>query len=374
MPRSCAFCADSAWDVIAPNFRVDLLREADLIEEAGRHYGFDKLEATFPVMTQPAPPPDPRVARDRLVRRVLTAAGCSEAVTFGFIEAAAAEPFRSPVTASEMIGIANPLSAKFDTLRPSLVPGLVDAVAYNRRHGRRDVRLFEIGTRFARNGETRGVAVAWTGAGGNDHWSGDRREVDFFDVKGVAEQLSTALDVALGFEPLDAPFLVAGQAASIRLADGPGSGPVVGLVGRVAPAIADARGLPRQDAVFIAELSLDALARAQTRADDAARPLPRHPFVVRDLSIVVADTLPAAIIRGTILTAARDLPAPLVAPLVAISVFDRYQGKGVPAGSVSLSLRLTFQALNRTLTDAEVQQSFDAILAALVREHAAVQR
>jgi phenylalanyl-tRNA synthetase beta chain len=358
------------WDVVAPTFRVDLLREADLIEEAGRHYGFDKLEATFPATTQPAPPPDPRVPRDQLVRRVLTATGCSEAVTFGFIEAAAAEPFLSPVTASAMIGIANPLSAKFDTLRPSLVPGLVDAVAYNRRHGRRDVRLFEIGTRFAREGETRGVAVAWTGAGGSEHWSGGAREVDFYDVKGVTERLASALDVGFGFEPLDVPFLVAGQAASIRLADGSESGPAVGLVGRVTPAIADARGLPRQDAVFVAELSLDALARASTRADDAARPLPRHPFVVRDLSIVVADTLPAAIIRGTILTAARDVPA----PLVAISVFDRYQGKGVPAGSISLSLRVTFQALDRTLTDAEVQQSFDAILAALVREHKAVQR
>jgi phenylalanyl-tRNA synthetase beta chain len=358
------------WDAIAPTFRVDLLREADLIEEVGRHYGFDKLEATFPMMTQPAPPPDPRIPRDQLVRRVLTAAGCSEAVTFGFIEAVAAEPFLSPVTASEMIAIANPLSAKFDTLRPSLLPGLVDAVAYNRRHGRRDVRLFEIGTRFGRHGETRGVALAWTGAGGSDHWSGGGREVDFFDVKGVAEQVTATLDVAVTFEPLDVPFLVAGQAASMRLADGAGSGPVVGLVGRVAPALADARGLPRQDGVFVAELSLDALTRARAQTDDAARPLPRHPFVVRDLSIVVADTLPAAIIRGTILTAAREVPA----PLVAISVFDRYQGKGVPPESVSLSLRLTFQALDRTLTDAEVQQSFDAILAALVRVHAAVQR
>ena len=358
------------WDTIAPTFRVDLLREADLIEEAGRHYGFDKLDATFPEMTQPAPPPDPRIPRDQLVRRILTAAGCSEAVTFGFIEAAAAEPFLSPVTAPELIAIANPLSAKFDTLRPSLLPGLVDAVAYNRRHGRRDVRLFEIGTRFGRNGETRGVAVAWTGAGGSEHWSGGGREVDFFDVKGVAEQLTATLDVAVAFEPLDVPFLVAGQAASMTLVGGAGSGPVVGLVGRVAPAIADARGLPRQDAVFVAELSLDALARARAQTDDAARPLPRYPFVVRDLSIVVADTLPAAIIRGTILTAAREVPA----PLVAISVFDRYQGKGVPPESVSLSLRLTFQALDRTLTDAEVQQSFDAILAALVREHRVVQR
>ncbi len=85
--------AADGWDAVAPTFRVDLLREADLIEEVGRHYGFDKLEPTFPVVTRPAPAPDPRIARDRLVRRVLTAAGFSEAVTFGFIEAKTVEDY-----------------------------------------------------------------------------------------------------------------------------------------------------------------------------------------------------------------------------------------------------------------------------------------
>src|SRR6185312_3748222 len=69
------------WDAVAPTFRVDLLREADLIEEVGRHYGFDRLEATFPVMTAAAPPPDPRIGRDQEIRRLFTAGGLSEAVT-----------------------------------------------------------------------------------------------------------------------------------------------------------------------------------------------------------------------------------------------------------------------------------------------------
>ncbi len=178
--------AADGWDVVAPTFRVDLRREADLIEEVGRHHGFDKLAATFPVVTQPVQPPDPRIVRDRLVRRVLTSAGVSEAVTFGFIERHAAEPFADGAGASDIVAVANPLSAKFDVLRPSLLPGLVDAVAHNRRHGRRDVRLFEIGARFAPDGESRGVGVAWTGGTG-DHWSGGAREVDFFDVKGLVE-------------------------------------------------------------------------------------------------------------------------------------------------------------------------------------------
>ncbi len=362
--------AADGWDAVVPSFRVDVLREADLIEEVGRHYGFDRLAPAFPPATAPAPPPDPRVVRDRLVRRVMTAAGLSEAVTFGFVEARAAEPFGGSSANGAAVAIANPLSAKFDTLRPLLLSGLIDAVAHNRRHGRRDVRLFEIGTRFAPDGETRGVAVACTGNAGAEHWSAPARAIDFFDVKGAIEQVSAALGVEVRAVPTRQPFLVPGQAAAVVVAGGSMKDAVIGFAGVLAPAVADARGLPRHDAVVVGELDLDALTRAAGERPDTTKPLPRYPFVVRDLSIVVSNALPAEIIRGTILTAARGGAA----PLAAVAFFDRYQGKGVPEGAVSLSLRLTFQAEDRTLTDGEVQQSFDAILAALVREHGAVQR
>jgi phenylalanyl-tRNA synthetase beta chain len=178
--------------------------------------------------------------------------------------------------------------------------------------------------------------------------------------------LCGALGVPIRLEPTREPFLADGPTASVLAA----TGGTVGIVGQLAAAVADARGLPPHDRVFVAELNLDALAGARIATRDATRPLPRHPSVVRDLSIVVADTLPAAIIRGTIQAASRDAAA----PLVDVTFFDRYQGPGVPDGSVSVSVRLTFQADDRTLTDTEVQQSVDAILAALVREHGAVQR
>jgi phenylalanyl-tRNA synthetase beta chain len=353
------------WDVLAPTFRVDLLREADLIEEVGRHYGFDRLPATFPVVTAPVAPPDPRVKRDQLVRRLLTSAGLSEAVTFGFIEAKAAEAF-GDAGADRPIAVANPLSAKFDTLRPSLLPGLVDAVAHNRRHGRDDVGLFEIGTRFSREGETTAVGVAWTGSAIPLHWTGGARPVDFFDAKGIAELVCSACGVTTHFEPAREPFLIPGQAALVVAPDGRR----LGVVGQVLSQLVDERGLPRQDRLFVVELNLDLLSRAQPQLSDATRALPRHPFVVRDLSIVVPDVLPAAIIRGTIQATGEKTAA----PLADIAFFDRYQGENVPSGSVSLSVRLTFQASDRTLTDAEVQQSVDGILAALVQEHGAVQR
>jgi phenylalanyl-tRNA synthetase beta chain len=356
--------APDGWDAVAPTFRVDLIREVDLIEEVGRHYGFDRLEPTFPAQTSAAAPDDPRIARDRLVRRVLTSAGLSEAVTFGFIEAKAAAHF-ADTSDSGLIAISNPLSAKFDTLRASLLPGLVDSVAHNRRHGRADVGLFEIGARFSTaSGETRGVAIAWTGRAA-EHWKSGSRSVDFFDIKGAVERLCDALDVAPRFEPITRPWLVSGQAASIVAA-----GLSVGTVGLLAPNVADERGAPRQDEIFVAELSLDALWHARTPRGEAVAPLPRHPFVVRDLSIVVADTLPAEIISGTIHSAGHAAAA----PLVGVRFFDRYQGKGVPDGKVSLSVRLTFQTPDRTLTDADVQKSFDTIVAALAEAHGAVQR
>jgi phenylalanyl-tRNA synthetase beta chain len=355
----------AGWDVVAPTFRVDLVREVDLVEEVGRHYGFDKLEPAFPAMTMAAPPPDDRLARDNAARRVLTAAGLTEAVTFGITESVAVTAFQE--LDSSVVAVANPLSAKFDTLRPMLLPGLVDAVAHNRRHGRRDVALFEIGSRFTSEGETRGVALAWTGAATAEHWSSPVREVDFFDVKGVVERLCETFGVEVRLERGAAPYLVDGQAATAIVGDRP-----IGVIGLLAPHVAEKREAPRQDKIYAAELNLDEIAASSRTRGDHVRPLPRYPTVVRDLSIVVSNSLPAENIRGTIHAAGRI--AVDAAPLASVTFFDRYQGKGVADGSISLSVRLTFQADDRTLTDAEVQHTVDTILAALLREHGAVQR
>ena len=358
--------ASDGWDVSAPTFRVDLLREVDLIEEVGRHYGFDKLEPAFPTVTAAVPAPDPRVPRDSLVRRVLTSAGLSEAMTFGFIEKDAALAFAPNGDASEIIDVANPLSAKFDAMRPSLVPGLLEAVAHNRRHGRRDVGLFEIGSRFTAGlGEVKAVAFAWTGNDGVEHWSGPGREVDFFDVKGTTELLCEALGSTVRLTKADVPNLLPGQSASVEA-----NGTPIGYLGQVTPAAVERAGAPRHDKVFVAELDLDRLAAIGTTDEERVRPLPRYPSIVRDLSILVAESLPAEIIRGTIQAAADEAAA----PLTAIGFFDRYKGKGVPDGTVSVSVRLTFQASDRTLTDGEVQQAFDRILTALVTNHGATQR
>jgi phenylalanyl-tRNA synthetase beta chain len=353
--------ADHDWAITVPSFRVDVTREEDVIEEVGRHYGFDRLPVRFPILEAAQPAPDPGIARDRLVRQALTSAGFSESMTFAFIERQAALPFCESGT--EPVGIANPLSEKFAVLRPSLLPGLIDSCAHNRRRGRRDVQLFEIGSRYGAGGEGRAVAFAWTGAASGAHWSGTSRPVDFFDAKGVVEVLASAFAAhALEFSPANHDYLVRGRAAEVRCGTA-----ALGIVGQLAPGIAEARGLPGAEEIFVAEIDAEALGRLAAGDELRAETLPRFPSIVRDVSILVDEALPAAAVRGTIRAA-----APLT--LASIVEFDRYRGKGVPDGRISLSLRLTFRDPERTLTDDEVQRATEHIVEALRSEHGAEQR
>ena len=349
------------WDVTVPGWRPDLVRPQDLVEEVGRHFGFEHLPALFPPVHQAPPPSDPRIARDAVARRSMLAMGFSEAISFAFVEAAAAEPFAG---GQPLVALANPLSETFAVMRPSVLPGVIDAVSHNRRHGRRDVRVFEIATAFGPAGERRSLAAAWTGAAGGDHWSGGRRDVDAFDVAGAVEQLGAAYGVAFTLDAEAPAYLVAGRAAVVRLADRE-----VGVCGLLDPAIGERRGLPRADAsdVYVLELDLDRVAAAAPPGVVRVTPLPRFPSVVRDVSLLVDDTLSAATVRDTMRRA-----APVT--LVSLREFDRYQGKGVPAGKVSVSLRLTFRADDRTLTDDEVGAAMTAVLEAARASLGAEQR
>jgi phenylalanyl-tRNA synthetase beta chain len=240
---------------------------------------------------------------------------------------------------------------------------LLASVAHNRHRERTDVRLFELGAAVTRAGETRRVAIALTGGGGTAHWSGEKRSVDFFDAKGIVEALTGALHVDVRFDGVSPPsYLVRGRAATIAAGDR-----VVGSIGMLQPAIVSSAGLAAADDVYVAELDLDALAAARPSAPLKVTPLPRYPSSSRDISILVDETLPAETVRGTIRAAAPDT-------LVSVREFDRYQGKGVPDGRVSLSLRLTFRSLERTLTDAEVEGAMNDVLTALKQAHEAIQR
>jgi phenylalanyl-tRNA synthetase beta chain len=357
------------WEVGPPSFRVDIGREADLIEEVARHWGYDRIPATLPPFRSAPPAGDLDGGLERRLCGLARAAGLQEAVTFTFIERPAAEPFAAP--SAGLMTIANPLSEKFAVLRPSLLPGLLDALVYNRRRAAEHVRLFELGSVFSDQGES--TRLGWVLTGGRlEHWSGNTGPADFFDAKGIAELIAQGCGVGpneLRAVPADGrlPWFVRGRGAQLEI-DGRPDVPV-GHIGELRPDIVALRGLD-SGAVVGGEVDLSAI--REWRDDSGApqpivRPVPRFPSIVRDLSILVSERLPAAEVRGTIRANAPSTLAGLVE-------FDRYQGKGVPEGQVSLSIRLTFRAPDRTLTDGEVQQAIDALVAALTREHGATLR
>ena len=240
-PASLATERGTCLSVTVPSWRIDVARDVDLIEEIARHFGYDRLPTTFPTLEQTPAEPDRRLERDRLVRRLAAAAGFAEAVTFSFIERGAALSFAA---APDLVDILNPLSEQFAVLRPSLLPGVVDAVAHNRRRGQEDARLFELGTVFNRDGgERRALALAWVGAGAPTHWSGSGRPVDFFDMKGAVELIAAGLDVDVELTAGGAPVPGARPVCRGAGRRRPSAG-AIGVIGQLAPALTAARDMP----------------------------------------------------------------------------------------------------------------------------------
>ena len=351
--------ANDGWMVTPPTARVDVHREADLIEEVGRHWGVNRIPASFPALRSTPRLSDSGVSRSRWLRRVLCGAGLQEAVTFTFMEAAAAAPFVAD--AGALVTIANPLSEKFAVLRPTIIPGLLDSLIYNRRRGITDVRLFEAGAVFESTGESQ--RVAWVLCGARDaHWGQRAESVDLFDALGIAEVLVDGWGLSVTSEAADdVPGYVRGRTAWIK-----SGSTTIGVVGQIDPAVAESRGIPAGVIVVGGELDLAALSGDPSSPRRVA-PLPRFPAVVRDLSLVVDASLSAATVRATI-------RQPSCGTLREVREFDRYQGKGIPDGKISLAYRLTFRDADRTLTDREVDEAMDLIIAALQRECGATVR
>lgn len=331
-----------------PSWRSDVSREVDLVEEVGRHYGIDRIPSTLPASGE-ACGLLPFQVRERAIREFLVGAGLTEVIQYAFV------PRRGlGEHASGSVLLQNPLSEEQGALRASLVfPGLLSALATNLRHGKRDVRIFELGRVF-RDGpalpdEERRAAFLLAGTF-DSHWSRTRRETDFFDAKGLLEGLAVRLGVegvswgAAGF-PRE---LHPGRAATVLLRGRP-----VGFVGALHP---DLEGFwELKGEVLVAELSLDSL---ESASPIRVRPLPRSPSVSRDLSIVCADDVAAMDLEDRLRRAAGSL-------LREIVFVDRYQGPQLPPGHVSLTVTLVYQEPNRTLTGEEIEISIARVVGEL---------
>jgi phenylalanyl-tRNA synthetase beta chain len=341
--------------VTVPTFRPDLTREADLIEEIARLYGYDRFPTTIPRLA--AAPAVSDVARHRVddeaARDALRGLGLDEIVTYGFVapeRLAALDELRP-------LQLANPLRAAEAAMRTTLVPGLVGALERNLARGVADVRLFELGPVFLARAD--GLAdeprhVAGLLAGRRDGWLSPGAPLDFYDVKGVVEELCAALGHVAAFArpPAPSPALHPGVQARVSVGER-----AVGVVGQLHPEVG--RRLSIEVPAFVFELDLEALGPA---APAIAVELPRFPAVQRDLSFFIAEAVEAQTIARAI-DAHRD---PRCVEVRCLEDNRRSEAAWVPEGQKGMLWSFTYRAPDRTLTDAEVQPLHTALVTALV--------
>ena len=327
-----------------PSWRLDIEREIDIIEEIARLHGYDKFPNTLPAYAgEVRDLPDAH--KDGRIRSTLLALGYDEAISLTFISKDDARRFSKVAE----LDLANPLSDEASVMRTSLVPSMLNLLAYNLNRGSENVRLFEAGKAFEAAGEKaverKQIVFGATGIVDSGVVRGlsagaEARPLSFFDLKGDVEDLLGQFGYwELGYDAQTAGYYHPGRSARAVM-----DGAMVAQFGQIHPDVAAARKL-KQD-VFIAELYLDRLYQHDLRAV-RYEALPRFPAVERDFSFVFADAVEFETIRQRVMGLG-------IAELRSFVPIEIFRGEKVGAVKYSILLRAKFQSADRTLRDDEV--------------------
>jgi phenylalanyl-tRNA synthetase beta chain len=340
------------WQVTPPSWRFDIGIEPDLVEEAIRVIGYDRVPEVPALLPQrfrarPESQVDERTVLDALVAR-----GYQEAIHYAFVDPGMQQRL---FPGSEPVRLANPIAADLAVMRTSLWPGLLKGVIENQRRQQDRVRLFEVGAVFERQAgsvqEPRRIAGIALGPRLPEQWGGAAAAADFFDIK---SDVMAILDLsnepeAYEFSSESMPCLHPGRAACVRRA-----GAVIGWCGELHPSLVRELDLPSAPLLF----ELD-LAEATRHAVPRAAAVSRFPQVRRDLSVTLPDSTPLRALKSRATVAAGSL-------LREFRVFDVYQGPGIESGRKSVAFGLIFQDNTRTLKDDEADRLMAGIAADLL--------
>ena len=333
-----------AWRVEVPTFRVDISREADLIEEIARFYGYDRIPSEVtPVASFPAPFNRKRARLDR-IREALLGQGLDEVINSSF-----ADPEREAAAGSGRppVAIRNPISNRASVMRTTLLPGLLENAAWNLNRGLEGVHVFEMGNVYywgddEKHRETLHLGLLSTGLLPGAGLAAAAAETDFSVIKGAVEAALESLrfDPA-SFEERDQPSFEPGRALAVLF-----KGQEIGRLGALRREFAAISSVDRT--VYAAEIDLSALFEKTPRPFQYT-PVPKLPGVVRDLSFLLDRAVPF----GEIVRVLGKLDQPL---LEGFELVDRFSSRALPADKISLTIRLRFRHPQRTLVAGEVDR------------------
>ncbi len=355
-------CADSL-QVDIPSFRPDLEREVDLIEEVARLYGYDQIPVSMPVGTVEGKMPPVRQVLQKNIRQAMVTAGFSEAMNYSFVAADSVQKIGIQVSdcRSSQVKVLNPLSEDQSVMRTSLVPSLLETVSHNLNYRSTDLNMFELRPVFLPQEdsdqciEKLSLTAVMTGNREPEGWSQDVAALDFYDLKGVVEELLVKVNVdKVKFDSsITQPYLHPGKSCSLKLGK-----QVIGCLGEVHPEALNNYSIDQS--VYLFELDIEAIIVA---AGEFAKfkPLSRFPDVTRDSALLLDDEIAADQVMAVINGGKNKL-------IESATIFDLYTGKGVPVGKKSLAIRIKYRDLNKTLTESEVSKSHDKVIRTLCKQ------
>lgn len=336
-----------------PAWRNDLTREVDLIEEVARLHGIGNITSRLHAGAALSSDADRSYDFALGLRRRLAGTGFHEARSGTLTGSRDQEAFST----GGVISVRNPMGEEHSTLRGSLLPGLLDSVARNLRHGAESVRLFEIGRVYQTPEKNKAeeclrLGLVMTGRVHGENWRGEAaRPLDLFDLKGVLSRLGAVTFRAASHArlPLALEILISGKPA--------------GLLGILSPA--DAREVMvggHQGQILVAELDLAPLEKSSTAVvSKGTAALPKFPSVRRDLALLLDAAVPYAVVEESALAAKEEL----LTGIIPFDIFSDPKGEKVPLGKKSLAIALTFQHADRTLTTEEVNDALARIVTRL---------
>ncbi len=342
---------DDATTFQIPTFRIDLKREIDLVEEVARLYGVDKIPSTPPRGAIGFNNYDSVYNQISEVRTILTAMGLDEAQGQTLISDTTAKL----VEQQNYVMVANPLSSDMNTLRPSLLPGLLDSLRHNISHKNYDVGLFEVGKVFRRESglvkEGRRIGIAITGCRSEPFWQGAGRDekYDIFDLKGIIEEFFDDFGIkGVVYNKINAEDSLFFEYAEILL----GGKIRLGRIGQAHPKLT--RTYDLRDAVYLAELDLDIIL-SKRNTTRTYKQLPQFPVIRRDVAMIV----PESVSHDAILQVIKKAKPK---HLEEVQLFDIFRGKNIPSDHKSMAYAFIYRSDERTLTDAEVNQTHSSLV------------
>jgi phenylalanyl-tRNA synthetase beta chain len=352
----------SQISVSAPYWRSDIKCSADLVEEIVRIIGYEKIPITrlgspLPQQKSKLSPAAQQSNLKEKLRNILTGFGFQEILTYSLVSLEKLQKL-SPRLELKItpLKVANPMTREQEFLRTSLRAGLLATLAHNQKFEQAGIRLFEIGKVFLPRGkdlpeEKEVLCAVLSGARAELSWQADKEPLDFFDAKGVVENILNQLGLKASFDIGDDEILFPGRGANIIVEDDK-----VGIVGDVHPKVAQAFEL--SNTICLIEIDLEKLLTKLTGVKEY-QSIPRFPSVTRDIALVIDEQVSYQTVEEIIQR------FPLVTK---VTLFDLYRGEQIAEGKKSFAIRIVYQSPSHTLTDEEVDQTQEQMLARLHQE------